>query len=126
MKQILFIIIALVMFASSAFAANSNVVYVDWTQGVNAGATLAYIQAYAATTQTVSSIYACDSSGAPITIGIGAAGSEVALFQVPVSACALFTVNPYVVAGTRIAMKSAGTTGAGIPSSGHTVLSLLP
>ncbi len=119
MKFCTALIVALFTLTSVAFA--GNVAFTDYTL---VGASLtAYVTAIAATPITVSQMYVCDTSGQIIKIASGASGSEVDLFTAPVSGCQNIAVSPYLVAGTRLSVKRAGSTS---PSTGANTISLLP
>lgn len=113
------ILLALFMFAFTAFAGNVSVY--DYT--VTAGSTSSYSTLISSTPITVSQIYVCDTSGKISKIAVGAAASEVDLFTSPVSACAIIPVNPYLVAGSRLSIKSGGSVAI---TTGANSLSLLP
>lgn len=118
------ILLAIAMFFS-CFAYAGNVIITQYT--VTNATSTAYLQATAATPITVTQMYVCDTSGQLVKVAAGASGSEVDLFSAPVSGCALFPVNPYLVAGSRISLKSTGLSlVSGGASTGYNSISLLP
>ncbi len=117
-KVLSFTMIACLLVAFAAYAGNVSVN----SYAVNSGSTTAYLQVIASTPITVSQMYVCDTSGQIIKIASGASGSEVDLFTAPVSGCAVFPVNPYLVAGSRLSIKSGSSTA----STGYNSISLLP
>ncbi len=120
MKKILLSVMAIaLLICFSTWAGNVSII----NYAVTSGSTTAYVQAIASTPITVSQMYVCDTSGQVIKIASGASGSEVDLFTAPVSGCAIFPVNPYLVSGSRISIKSGGTSSV---SSGYNSISLLP
>jgi hypothetical protein len=115
------LLIALMTVLGSSLASAGNVSVLNYT--TTSGSTTGYVQAIASTPITVSQLYICDTSGQVVKIAFGGAGSEVDAIVAPVSGCALFPVNPYLPAGSRISIRSATILPA---STGYNAISLLP
>lgn len=109
----------IVLFASNCFA--SNVSFYDYT--ISSGSTTAYTTLLASTPVNANRIYVCDTSGKLMKIASGTTVAAVDLFWSPVSGCQMFTIEPWIPAGTQLVIKSGGTTSSGIPTSGYNALS---
>jgi hypothetical protein len=124
MKSLMLLITTIVLFTTVAFA--SNVSYLDYTVVATQPTTQAFTTEVSSTPITIANMYVCDTSGKTMIVAAGAVGSEVPLFLAPVSACANFAVNPYLVAGTRLSVKTQGTQTTNVPTTGYNSISLLP
>jgi hypothetical protein len=109
--------------AVSAHASNVSVT----NYAVTSVNSVSYTSVIASTPITVSQIYVCDTSGQINKIAVGnPANNAVAptdILNAPVSTCALFPINPYLPAGSSVAVKGAGIVN---PTSGALSISLLP
>lgn len=119
-KLTLILSFALFFLAATVQAGNVNIIQ----YALNAGSTVTYQTAFTSIPVTINSIYACDASGQVVKVAQGPAGFESDLFVIPTSSCALFTVNPYLPAGTRLSIKATGVTAG--PTTGTNSLSILP
>jgi uncharacterized membrane protein YccF (DUF307 family) len=82
----------------------------------------AYKTLIASTTANVSQILVTDSSGALMKLAIGAAGSEVDIFQIPVSGTAFLNIPMSLIPmGSRVAIRSVDTASV---TTGFNVLTL--
>lgn len=108
------------LFTVNALAGNVSVTNYSSTNLAAAGT---YVKVISSTPITVSQMYVCDTSGAIVKVSSGSTNSGTDLFTAPVSGCALFPINPYLVAGTQLnlAVASGSTV-----SSGANSISLLP
>ena len=129
MRPIVKLVVALTFVLFGIFVvANAHASNVSVTNyAVTSVNSVSYTSVVASTPITVSQIYVCDTSGQINKIAVGNPANNAVtptdLIIAPVSACALFPVNPYLPAGSSVAVKGGGIVN---PNSGALSISFLP